>query len=75
MKPSIQRGAFIPVVGKCYELHFGKIRYKGIEGFVQARVRINGIPHSQWIDLDTNQALDPVLAAYAVQAHQEIDCP
>lgn len=70
-----QTSAFIPVVGKCYEIHFGKVTLNGQTGFWSARIRVNGAHPSQWLDIDTNHQLDPSLAVYVVQASREIQCP
>jgi hypothetical protein len=67
--------AFIPVVGKCYEVHFGSFTLDGKTGFWSARIRVNGIGTAQWIDLDTGKPLDPRIATHVVQGYREIDCP
>lgn len=66
--------AFIPTLNKCYEIHFGKLDYKGQVGFVTARIKANGLHSSQWIDLDTAEILDKELQNYVVQGFKEIDC-
>lgn len=53
--------AFIPSIGKLYEIHFGMLKYKGQEGFVSCNIRCEGMHPSEWIDLNTNQTLDPEL--------------
>lgn len=63
---------FIPVIGKCYDIRFGKIKYKEQEALYSARVRINGISPAQWEDLDTGHPLDPGLGSHTIQAHKEI---
>ena len=66
--------AFVPNMGECYDVCFGKIQYKGQTGFWTARVRIDGMGSAQWIDLDTNQPLDPDLAKFVIQAFRSIPC-
>lgn len=61
--------AFIPQDGKAYEIHFGKITYRGEEGYVSAKITVNG---STWLDNDTGTQLDPELRAYTVQAFKEL---
>ena len=70
----ITNNAFIPEIGKCYELHYGEITYKGTKGNVSAKVKINGTLHQEWADLDSNARLDPELSVYVVQAYKEIPC-
>jgi len=74
MAKLITQSAFTPVVGKCYELHFGIVSIDGVSGFCTAKVRIDGIAPSQWIDLDTSAPLDPRISVYVVQAFSEISC-
>ncbi len=67
--------AFSPNVGECFDVCFGKIQYQGKNGFWTARLRIDGKGPAQWIDLDTNDPLDPDLAKFVVQAFRSIRCP
>ena len=64
--------AFIPILGNCYEIHFGECNYKGKTGFVSARIKANGLHSSEWIDLDTAEILDSELQKYVVQGFEEI---
>ena len=74
MSELITGTAFIPEIGKCYEVHFGKLPI-GAEGkFVSARVKINGSLPKDWQDIDTGKQLDPLISKYVVQAFKEIDC-
>ena len=66
--------AFIPEVGKCYEVHFGKITLNGRQAYVSARIRVLGGSPADWQDMDTNQQLDTNIAKFVVQAHREIQC-
>ena len=63
---------FLPAVGSCYEVHFGRIVYRGNEAYVSARLRIEGSTPAAWIDLDDQQPLDPELSRFAVQAFRMI---
>jgi len=72
---AFQSSAFVPVIGACYEVHFGKIKLGDEEGYWSARIKVNGIHCSQWEDLDTGKSLDHRLCAYVVQVHQKIKCP
>jgi hypothetical protein len=63
---------FTPLVGRCYDIRFGKLRLDEQDAFYSARIRVNGTLPSQWEDLATGQTLDPRLASYSVQAHKEI---
>jgi len=73
---AVQTGAaFIPVVGKCYEVHFGNFTHGGQTGFWSAQIRVKGTGTAQWEDIDTGSPLDPGIAKYIVQAYKEIDCP
>jgi hypothetical protein len=72
---TIQTGsAFAPAIGKCYEVHFGKVQIGTQTGFGSARIKANGQSPSQWIDLDTNAPLDPRFGQYVVQGFKEIEC-
>ena len=64
--------AFIPTVGKHYEVAFGKVTYQSQTGVWTAKIRADGTLPSQWIDLDTGNQLDPALAIYVVQAYREL---
>ena len=75
MATLITNGAFVPMKDKCYEIHFGKIKVNNQTGFCVATIKVNGNDASQWIDLDTNNQLDPDIAKYVVQAYREIACP
>lgn len=66
--------AFIPNVGGCYEVCFGKIEYKGQTGFWTARIRVTGADSAQWIDFDTNEPLDSDMAKWTIQAFRAIPC-
>jgi len=66
--------AFGPDIGKCYEVHFGKIQIGAQTGFGFARIRVNGQCPSRWVDLETNECLDPRYGIYAVQGFREIEC-
>jgi hypothetical protein len=66
---------FVPSVGKCYEVYFGKIKLDDKEGHCWARVKVNGLHTSQWEDIDTGQPLDPRIAVYVVRAFKETQCP
>jgi hypothetical protein len=68
-KQIITGRAFIPEDGKAYEVHFGKISYRGQEGFASANITVNG---SDWLDNDTGTLLDPELRSYVVQAFREL---
>jgi hypothetical protein len=61
--------AFLPEEGKKYDVHFGRIRYRGEDSFVSARIFISG---NDWFDEDTATLLDEDLRKYAVQAFREI---
>lgn len=67
--------AFNPLVGKCYDLRFGKIRLNGQDVYCSARIRVNGLLPTQWEDIDTGQPLDQRLNAHRVQAYREITSP
>lgn len=75
MAKLITIGAFVPEVGKCYEVHFGKITFRNETGYCVANIQVNGSDASQWTDLDTGKLLDPDIARYVVQAYKEIACP
>ena len=74
MSRLIKSQAFSPIIGKSYEVHFGKITINNETGFGTARIRVEGTDASEWIDLDTGDVLDPNFAVYAVQAFEEIQC-
>lgn len=75
MASFITNTAFIPTIGKCYEVHYGKITINKKTGFYVARIKIEGDKKSEWIDLDTNKSLDPDVANYyTVQAYTEVKC-
>jgi hypothetical protein len=63
---------FTPLVGKCYDIRFGKLNLEGHDVYYSARIRVKGVLPSQWENIATGQTLDPRLALYAVQAHKEI---
>lgn len=65
--------AFIPEIGKKYEISVGIIAYRGVTGERRSRIRVEGAHSSQWIDLETGVALDPRIANYVVQAFREIE--
>lgn len=59
---------FIPVIGKSYELAFGRIPFGGDDKHVIRRVRIDGMDAHDWFDLDRQQPMDDALRAYPVRA-------
>lgn len=63
---------FIPVIGKTYDISWGKFLYKGKVGAWESRVRIDGLAKDQWIDVRDNKPLDPELASLEVKWFQEI---
>lgn len=65
---------FIAEIGKCYEVHFGKITLNGQEGYCTARIRVLGNSYAHWEDMDTNLPLDNCIAVHAVQGYREIQC-
>jgi hypothetical protein len=67
--------AFTPLLGKCYDLRFGKIKLDGQSVYCSARIRVNGMLPSQWEDIDTGQPFDQRLSAHRVQAYREIPSP
>jgi hypothetical protein len=67
--------AFTPLVGKCYDLRFGKIRLDEQEVYCSARIRVNGSLPSQWEDIDTGLPLDQRLSTHRIQAYREIPNP
>jgi hypothetical protein len=69
----ITERAFVPEVGGSYEVSFGKIHYRGREGHVTAKLRINGLAPSDWFDIDEGAPLDSALAQCVVQAFRAID--
>jgi len=75
MAALISNNSFLPTIGNCYEVHFGKITLNGQTGFCVANIKIEGNGTSQWIDLDTGQSLDPNIAKHVVQAYKDIQCP
>ncbi|MCP5410359.1 MAG: hypothetical protein H6963_13850 [Chromatiaceae bacterium] len=75
MATLIIKNVFVPVVGNCYEIHYGEIRINGKTGFCTAKIKANGSDASQWIDLDTGSTLDPEIAKYVVKAYSDIACP
>lgn len=64
--------AFVPEVGSCYEIHFGQITVDNETGFASANIRVVGNDSSSWIDMKSNQPLDPKLCAFSVQAYKRI---
>jgi hypothetical protein len=66
---------FTPLVGKCYDLRFGKIRLDGEDVYCSARIRVNGLSPAQWEDIDTGRPLDQRLNVHRVQAYREIPNP
>lgn len=68
----ITDSAFVAEVGKSYELAFGEIVYKGGKGLWTAKVRIVGTGTNDWIDIDTNQQLDPALAQHVVKSYRPL---
>lgn len=65
---------FVPEIGKCYEVHFGKIIVHGRNGYVAASIKVKGLHPSEWIDLATGNVLDPEISKYIPQAFKEIAC-
>ena len=74
MSKLITRQAFSPIVGKCYDVHFGEITIDKKTGFGSARIRVEGTHNSEWVDLDTGDVLDARFSVYIVQAFEEIPC-
>ncbi len=66
--------AFVPEIGKCYEVHFGELEVEGEKGFVVARIQANGLGANDWIDLDTNEQLARNIGRFVVKAFREISC-
>lgn len=64
--------AFVPEVGSCYEIHFGQITIGNETGFASAKIRVDGKDPAIWIDMESNQPLDPKLRVYLVQAYKQI---
>ena len=71
----ITNAAFVPEIGRCYEVHFGKVTTGNQTEDWFARIRPKGLQPSEWIDLDTGEVLDSSFRAYVVQKFREIDCP
>jgi len=65
---------FVPAVGRCYEITFGNIEHEGKIGRWTAKVRVEGLDHNAWIDIDTGSSLDADFTQYSVQAYRVIDC-
>ena len=66
---------FVPVVGQCYEVAYGKVVQLGRERYARARIRIDGTDPSQWLDLDEGQMLDADLQQRPVRAYRPIHDP
>lgn len=69
-------GPFIPEVGRCYEITFGKdLLHKGKVGEWLFRVRCDDpLNKAKWTDLDTCQPLAPDLWGRVVIAYRKIEC-
>lgn len=67
--------AFIPTVGKCYEVLFSQEGTEGTDLQNSARIRADCEDRPKWIDLSTKQPLDwrPEIQL-VVQGSREIDC-
>lgn len=63
---------FAPLVGKCYDIRFGKLNLDGHDAYYSARIRVKGILPGHWEDIATGQPLDTRLFPYTVQAYKEI---
>jgi hypothetical protein len=63
---------FVPVVGRSYEIAFGKIHYAGEHKHVMKRIRVAGPAPDHWIDLDTENPLDRLLQSCEVKAFRQI---
>lgn len=64
--------AFVPEVGKVYDIAFGTVTHKGKTGNWTATVRIDGPLPSQWFDVEEDAPLDEGLAQFSVQAYSEV---
>lgn len=63
---------FAPVVGRTYQLAFGRIPFGGEHKPVLKSVRIDGATPDQWFDIDEERRLDQALHAFPVKAYRQI---
>ncbi|QDD64295.1 hypothetical protein EJD96_09015 [Herbaspirillum seropedicae] len=75
MENWINDRAFVPQVGRCYQLYFGELSHQGKLGHWYAAIRADGVQPFEWIELETQIPLDPQLAAYVVRAYRELRAP
>lgn len=66
---------FVPTIGQCYEVAYGKVSQHGRERYARARIRIDGAQPSQWFDLDEGQVLAPFFQDCPVRAYRPIHNP
>jgi hypothetical protein len=65
--------AFVPEVGKSYEVTFGKVTFNGELAPVLRRIRIDGAASDQWFDLDAGTPLDSQLRQLPVRGFRPIE--
>ena len=67
--------AFVPEIGRCYEIAFGEVITANGRGHASARIRADGLQWHDWIDLDYGEPLSGELGKYVVRAYRPIECP
>lgn len=63
---------FIPIIGKSYDITYGKIVFRGEHKHVIKRIRVDGPTPESWVDLGTGKPLDAELHGYAVKGFRAI---
>lgn len=71
----ISNEPFVPRIGRCYDVNFGRVTIGNQTGAWSARIKATGPHPSKWIDLDTGEVLDSELRTFVVQSFNETDCP
>ena len=63
---------FLPELNKCYEVSFIEIINSSANRYVRSKLRIDGLNHTEWFDLEANKILDPELQKHDVYSYREI---
>lgn len=64
---------FAPVVGKTYEVAYGRLAIDERQAAVIRRIRVDGPAPQEWLDLDSMEPLPAQLQALPVKAYRRLD--